>query len=98
VEIEKKNEVAGWTYNNNWTPENKASTRDGFVNVPVLIGNIPGKTLKFKFKGSAVGIADAAGPDAGMIEYSIDGKDWRSIDLFTHWSGWLHLPWQHRGS
>jgi hypothetical protein len=93
VEIEKKNEVAGWTYNNNWTPEDKASTRDGYVNVPMLIGNIPGKTLKFKFKGSAAGIAVAAGPDAGIIEYSIDGKGWKSKDLFTQWSGWLHLPW-----
>ena len=93
VEIQKKNEATGWTYNGKWTPEDKASTRDGYVNVPMLIGNVPGKILKFKFKGSAIGIAVAAGPDAGIIEYSIDGKGWKSIDLFTQWSGWLHLPW-----
>jgi sialidase-1 len=40
-----------------------------------------------------VGICIASGPDAGIIEYSIDGQDYQSIDLFTQWSGGLHLPW-----
>jgi sialidase-1 len=35
----------------------------------------------------------ASGPDAGIIEYSIDGKGWKSTDLFTQWSEGLHLPW-----
>jgi sialidase-1 len=74
-------------------PGDKASTRDGYVNVPMLVGNNPGKILKFRFKGSAAGIAVVAGPDAGIIEFSIDGKGWESIDLFTQWSGQLHLPW-----
>jgi sialidase-1 len=93
VEIQKMNEAAGWSYTSNWIPGDKASTRDGYVNVPMLAGTEPGKILKFRFKGSAVGIAVAAGPDAGIIDYSIDGKEWKSIDLFTQWSEWLHLPW-----
>jgi sialidase-1 len=93
VQTEKRNEADGWTYIAEWTPEDKASTRDGYVNVPMLVGSKPGKILKFRFKGSVVGIAVAAGPDAGIIEYSIDGKGWKSADLFTQWSGWLHLPW-----
>ena len=93
VQIQKRNEAGGWAYIAEWTPEDKASTRDGYADVPMLVGSEPGKILKFRFKGSAAGIAVAAGPDAGIIEYSIDGKGWKSTDLYTQWSGWLHLPW-----
>jgi sialidase-1 len=93
IEVQARNSTSGWVFTGNWTPDDKASTRNGYVNVPMLSGSEPGKILKFRFAGSAVGIAVAAGPDAGIIEYNIDGKDWKSIDLFTQWSGWLHLPW-----
>ncbi|MBK9392150.1 MAG: prolyl oligopeptidase family serine peptidase [Bacteroidetes bacterium] len=93
VNVDKKYVTEGWTFVENWTPDDKASTREGYVNVPMLVGNKPGEILKFSFKGTAAGIAVAAGPDAGFIEYSIDGKEWKSLDLFTQWSGGLHLPW-----
>ena len=93
VEVQEKNNTEGWSYTPSWNPGDKASTRDGYVNVPMLVGKEPGRILKFGFRGSAVGIAIAAGPDAGIIEYSIDGKEWKTIDLYTQWSGWLHLPW-----
>jgi sialidase-1 len=93
VEVKKSDEAGGWSYDANWTPDDSASTREGYVNVPMLIGSDPGKVLKLRFKGSTVGIAVAAGPDAGIAEYSIDGNEWNSIDLYTQWSGWLHLPW-----
>jgi sialidase-1 len=93
VEVQIKNRTDGWSYTDSWTPDDKASTRDGYVNIPMLIGKDPGRVLKFPFKGSTVGIAVAAGPDAGIIEYSIDREEWKSIDLFTQWSGSLHLPW-----
>lgn len=35
----------------------------------------------------------AAGPDTGIIEYRIDGGKWNKRDLFTKWSGGLHIPW-----
>jgi pimeloyl-ACP methyl ester carboxylesterase len=93
VDVQIKNKTDGWSYTDCWTPDDKASTREGYVNVPMLIGSEPGKVLKFAFTGSTVGIAVASGPDAGIIEYSIDGKEWKSCDLFTQWSGMLHLPW-----
>ncbi len=34
-----------------------------------------------------------SGPDAGQIEFSIDGGNYRSTDTFTRWSTALHLPW-----
>jgi sialidase-1 len=93
VEVQRKDETKGWKYTGKWTPDDQTSTRNGYVNVPMLVGGDPGKILKFTFKGSSVGIAVAAGPDAGIIDYSIDGKEWQSIDLFTQWSERLHLPW-----
>jgi sialidase-1 len=78
---------------NQWTPSDGKSTRDSFVNVPMLVGEYPGKIIKFQFKGNAIGIAVAAGPDAGVIEYSIDESEWAKLDLFTLWSKDLHLPW-----
>jgi hypothetical protein len=83
----------GWTTDNEWIPADKAGTREGYVNVPMLISVIPGKILTFSFKGSAVGLAVASGPDAGIIEFSIDNGEWKKSDLFTQWSNSLHLPW-----
>lgn len=37
----------------------------------------------------------AAGPNAGIIEFSIDGGDIKTLDLFTAWSSHLYLPWYY---
>lgn len=83
----------GFKLISDWTPNDKAHTRPGFVHVPVLIGTAPGSSLKLKFRGTAVGIAVLSGPDAGTINYQIDGGPVRTMDLYTRWSANLHLPW-----
>ncbi len=85
--------IKGWTFFENWKPVDGKGTRANYVNVPMLVGDYPGKIIKFQFEGNAVGIAVAAGPDAGIIEYSIDDSDWKKQDLFTTWSKNLYLPW-----
>ena len=85
----------GFNVNPKWTNTVGGGTRAGFVNVPMLIGSKPGDSFKFAFNGSGVGIFVAAGPDAGVIEYRIDKRDWKKQDLFTQWSGGLHIPWLH---
>ena len=67
--------------------------RAGFVNVPMLVGTEAGSRLVLDFKGRAVGLWVAAGPDAGVLEHRIDQGPWESTDLFTRWSAGLHLPW-----
>ena len=37
----------------------------------------------------------AAGPDAGIVEFQIDGGAWRKQNLYTAWSGTLHIPWAY---
>lgn len=76
-----------------WTPSMQTGTRKGYVDVDMLVGDQPGDSFVFWFHGKAVGIMVAAGPDAGVIEYSIDGEDAEKVDLFTPWSSHLHLPW-----
>ncbi|HJP63238.1 MAG TPA: GDSL-type esterase/lipase family protein [Mucilaginibacter sp.] len=82
-----------WSINPNWKPADGLGTRDGFVNVPVLSADKPGATLSLRFKGAAAGIAIVSGADAGTISYSIDNGPVKNIDLYTEWSGFLHLPW-----
>ncbi len=82
-----------WSYIKSWKPTDNVSTRSGFVNVPVLEATKPGATLKLKFAGKAIGLFITSGPDAGLLEYSIDGSDFKAIDQFTQWSRQLHLPW-----
>ena len=84
--------IKGWTMVENWQPE-QGNTRANYTKVPMLVGEYPGKIIKFSFKGTAVGIAVAAGHDAGIIEYSVDDQPWQKQDLYTRWSKSLHLPW-----
>ena len=54
---------------------------------------MPGSELTLSFNGTAAGIAVVSGPDAGVIDYSVDGRPFRQLDLYTQWSEWLYLPW-----
>ena len=83
----------GWELVHDWFPNDGKGTRDGFVHVPVLESKEAGATLEFKFAGQSVGVFVASGPDTGVIEYRVDGGDWKSQELFTQWSPSLHLPW-----
>jgi sialidase-1 len=87
--------LKGWKLVENWNPDDGKGTRANYVNVPMLVGQEEGSLLEFKFSGNTVGIAVAAGPDAGIIEYRIDKGKWQKQDLFTRWSTGLHLPWYY---
>ncbi len=92
---EKAKIIKGWMLVENWKPEDGKGTRENYVNIPMLVGQDVGSTLEFKFSGNVVGIAVAAGPDSGTIEYRIDEEDWQKQDLLTKWSSSLHLPWYY---
>ncbi|MCC5929001.1 MAG: SGNH/GDSL hydrolase family protein [Cyclobacteriaceae bacterium] len=93
IPAEKAGIIQGWEMMENWKPEDGKGTRPNYVNVPMLTGQGENSLLEFRFSGNAVGIAVAAGPDAGIIEYQIDDSEWLTQDLFTEWSKSLHLPW-----
>ncbi len=84
---------SAWILSPDWAPADSVATRPGFVHVPVLVGAEPGAQLTFTFEGTAVGMAVVSGPDAGIVEYEIDNGPWQPVNLYTKWSGMLHLPW-----
>ncbi len=47
----------------------KTGTRPDFTNVPMQVAEAPAGILNYSFEGDAVGIAIAAGLDAGIVEY-----------------------------
>jgi len=93
IEIKEAIKLNGFTYKPKWRNGDNCDTRLGFVDVPMLIGEKPGDSFVLKFDGNIVGLWVVAGPDAGIIEYSIDNSDWQKLDLFTKWSKNLHIPW-----
>ena len=84
----------GWKIDSKWKPSDGTGSRPNYTNVPMLISQTHGSTISMKFEGNAVGLAVAAGQDAGMIEYRIDKGEWKQ-DLYTRWSKGLHLPWYY---
>ena len=93
AEISKARLIKGWRLEEKWSPTDGVGTRKQYVNMPALIAETPESKLEFEFSGTAVGICIASGPDAGKIEYSIDGKPYQTVDLYTQWSSFIHLPW-----
>jgi sialidase-1 len=90
-DIRKANREKGWFIDKRWSPADSVPTRKGYVNVPMLISSTPGSEVTLSFEGTAIGICNVAGPDAGIIEYSIDGGDYHAKDLFSPWSDNLYL-------
>jgi sialidase-1 len=95
VDIGRAVIVNNWTLIHNWKPDDGTGVRKGYSDVAVLAATDPGAEMRFSFEGTAVGICVAAGKDAGIVEYSVDGGPSRKQDLFTPWSTWLHLPWYY---
>ena len=93
VDVREAKLGEGWKYEVEWQPKIKANTRKGFVNVPAIEALKAGAQIRFSFKGKAIGIFHVAGPDAGIIEYSVDEKPFERKDLFTEWSIGLYIPW-----
>ena len=53
----------------------------------------PGAELSVTFQVPRLGLPMVAGPDVGIIEWQVDGGEWKSLDQFTKWSRGLHIPW-----
>lgn len=92
-DIREAEKLKGFKYTDKWNPQDNAEKRRGFVNVPMLEGNKPGDRLTLDFTGKAVGIFCVAGPQAGILEYSVDGGPYKKLDTYTEWSAHLYIPW-----
>lgn len=82
-----------WQYETTWKPSVAGNVRVQYKAINVLETLKSGSELSFNFKGTAIGIYSLPGPDAGIIEYSVDGNSFKKLDLYTKWSGNLYIPW-----
>ena len=48
--------------------------------------------VTIEFEGHAIGAYVLAGPDAGVLEVSIDGEDYKRVNLYHQYSRGLHYP------
>jgi lysophospholipase L1-like esterase len=68
------------------------SKRPRYTNLPILSADEAGAEAAFDFEGTAIGAFLLAGPDAGLVEASIDGGPFTTFDLYHHYSEKLHYP------
>lgn len=84
--------AAGW----DWTrPDWSAipgSFRSRYADRDLLVSGQPGAVCEFQFEGQAFGVFVLAGPDAGIVEYSVGGGPWKTRDLYHRYSRGLHYP------
>lgn len=72
--------------------ELKGSCRSRFVQDKLLCADRPGAELTLRFQGTAIGAYVLAGPDAGIVEASVDGGPFEQVNLYHHFSKGLHYP------
>ncbi len=68
------------------------SKRDRFNDMELLCSTEVGSECSLEFAGTGIGLFVLAGPDAGVVEYSIDDGDTRALDLYHRYSKGLHYP------
>lgn len=61
--------------------------------IPMLSATEPGAEVNVEFEGTALGAFILAGPNAGIVEVSVDGGLSRPINLFGSYSGGWQYPW-----
>jgi hypothetical protein len=92
VEPAQADIVQGWTVETPDWSKLPGSHRARFDKAKILCATEPGAEVKLKFDGKAIGIFLLAGPDAGVLEASVDGAPAKRFDLFHGFSSGLHYP------
>lgn len=70
----------------------RGSMRSRFENITFLHASKVDAELSLDFDGSAIGLFILAGPDAGQVEYSVDGQPFKTKDFYHRFSKGLHYP------
>jgi len=92
IDVKQAKPTSGWQVGVPPWKELKGSCRKRFAKVTMLAADRPGATLRLAFEGTAVGAYVLAGPDAGVLEATIDGGKRRTVDLYHRFSRGLHYP------
>lgn len=68
------------------------SMRERFLKLEMLEATVPEASLALDFEGTAIGAYILAGPDAGIVEASVDGQPPVKVDFLHAYSGGLNYP------
>ena len=82
----------GWAWHVPDWKKIPGSFRQTFARLKLLCGGRASDEVSLEFEGRAVGAYVLAGPDAGVLEVSIDGGEFESTNLYHHFSRGLHYP------
>jgi len=92
VDIAEAKVKQGWTLAVPDWKALKGGKRLRFTSIPMLCASEPGAEASLAFEGTAVGAYVVAGPDAGIVEASVDNGPVRRVDLYHAYSKDLHYP------
>eukprot|EP01052_Picozoa_sp_SAG31_P027450 SAG31_NODE_2572_length_5459_cov_3.008396_2_plen_822_part_00 len=82
-----------WVYREPDWAQIEGGFRDTFfAGLPLLCCDTIGAETTIAFAGSMLGAFVLAGPDAAMVECSVDGGAWVTAELFHRFSVALHYP------
>jgi hypothetical protein len=70
----------------------KGAIRGSFSTYNLTVANEAGAELKVEFEGRGIGAFVLAGPEAGIIEASIDGGKFQPVNLYHRHSKGLNYP------
>jgi lysophospholipase L1-like esterase len=83
---------SGWKHHVPDWKNLKGGKRGRFTKLKLLCATERDGELTLEFTGTAIGVYILAGPDAGIVDASIDGGDHKSIDTYHRFSRGLHYP------
>ena len=92
VDPGQANVQSGWTLGVPDWSKLPGSKRGRFTKIPMLWADRPGAELTLEFEGTAVGAYVVAGPDAGIVEASVDNGPAGEVNLLHRFSAGLHYP------
>jgi lysophospholipase L1-like esterase len=92
IDIESAEVKNAWTVSVPDWNKLKGGKRGRFTKIPILWAEEPDAELTLEFEGKAVGAFILAGPDAGIVESSVDGGPAEQHQLFHRFSRGLHYP------
>jgi hypothetical protein len=84
--------VSGWTLGIPDWKSLRGGKRERFTKIVMLSATEPGAEATLDFEGTTVGAYIVAGPDAGIVESSIDGGPVTQVNLYHAFSSGLHYP------
>lgn len=93
VDPQSANWLGGWKYaqvSKELLPV--GGIRSDYESYKALRSDESGNMIYKTFLGSMLGAFVLAGPDAGILEISVDGGEWKEVDLFHNHSKGLNYP------